>query len=126
MRVLNIVMLLIFVLCIIVQFNDPDPIAWVLAYGYAVVVTGMAAANRYTVLAGIGVPLYLVGVVYYMPGWSVDSLLLLREPKMSSLDVELAREAFGLLICACWMGLLAFVGYKRGRATAGREELETK
>lgn len=126
MRVINVVMCLVFVLCVVVQVNDPDPMFWVIVYGYSAVVTGMAAANRYTVLAAIGVPLYLVGVVYYMPGWNVDSILLLREAKMNSPEVELAREAFGLLICAAWMGVLAVVGHKRGRGPTGGEEAETE
>ncbi len=119
-RIFNIVMLIVFLLCIGVQYNDPDPLPWMLAYVYATTVTALAIANRYTFMAALGVPGYLTGFAYFMPGWHPNTLLLLLEPKMSSLDVELAREAIGLLICAFWMGVLAIVGLRRNRDSAQR------
>jgi hypothetical protein len=117
-RILNIIMLIVFLLCIGVQYNDPDPLPWVLAYAYATIVTALAIANRYTFMAALGLPAYLAGFAYFMPGWHPNTLLLLLEPKMSSLDVELAREAIGLLICAIWMGVLTVVSVRGYRNSA--------
>lgn len=107
-RIANGVMLAVFLLSCAVQYNDPDPVLWILFYGYAALVTLLAITGRYTVLAPIGLIGYLVGFAYYLPGWELDTIFLLREPKMSNERVELAREAFGLLICAVWMAVLSW------------------
>src|SRR5262245_6235494 len=36
----------VFVLCIAVQFNDPDPIRWIAMYGAALIVACLGVANR--------------------------------------------------------------------------------
>ena len=82
-------------------------------YLIAAVFTGLAILGRYTKLSALAAVVYFIGVVAYMPGWNFDSVLLLREPKMHSIEVELAREAFGLLICAVWMSVLSVCWLKK-------------
>ena len=113
LRVLNIIMLFVFLLSAAVQYNDPDGWLWIIYYAVAAVITAFAIANRYTPLAALAAIAYYIGAAWYLPAWSSDTVLLLREPKMSSPDVELARESFGLLICAVWMTVLAVVWYRR-------------
>jgi hypothetical protein len=109
-------MLAIFLLSCAVQYNDPDPGLWIAYYGYAALVTLLAFTGRYTLLAPIGLLGYLIGFAYYLPGWNLDTVLLLREPKMSNERVELAREAFGLLICAGWMAVLTWKWWRARNA----------
>ncbi len=112
-RAANIVMLLMFLFSMAVQYNDPDPIRWIALYGYSAIITGMAIAKRYTVFAPIGLVVYVAIAAYQTPGWDLDTVMLLREPKMSNHNVELAREAFGLLICAVWMAVLTRPWWKQ-------------
>lgn len=102
-KVFNAVFFLAFVASGVVQYNDPDPAMWIIFYSFAAFFCVLAAINVNTFWSGIAMLAYCGGVAYYMPGWSVDSAKLLLEPKMSTYDVELAREAFGLMICAFWM-----------------------
>lgn len=103
---LNGIFFVSFLLSIVVQFNDPDPVRWIIFYSVATFFCVLAMIKVNTFWPGLAALAYLGGVVYYMPGWSVDTLKLLMEPKMSTNDVELAREAIGLLICAVWMIVL--------------------
>ena len=109
----NGVMLIVFLLSAVVQFNDPDPWRWIVYYGIAAGFTMLALARRYHWFAGVAALAFFGGFVYCVPGWGFDTLFLLKEPKMSSISVELAREAFGLLICAVWMSVLTWVWFRR-------------
>ncbi len=109
----NSVMLIAFLLSAVVQYNDPDPWRWIFYYGVAAVLTMFALARRYHWFAGVAAFAFYGGFVYCVPGWGIDTLLLLKEPKMSSIRVELAREAFGLLVCALWMSVLTWVWFRR-------------
>lgn len=113
MKIANGIMVLVFLLSILVQVNDPDPLLWIFYYAVATLITAYAFFQRYTCLAAVAALAYFGGFACYVPGWGIDTVLLLREPKMSSIDVELAREAFGLLICALWMSVLTWVWYRR-------------
>lgn len=112
MKIAKFVMAGVFVLCIAVQYNDPDALQWSAYYAYGLIVTVASFFRPVVVPAAIGVVGYVIGFAYYLPGWSFDTVMLLREPKMSSEDVELAREAFGLLICAVWLAVLAVYEYR--------------
>jgi hypothetical protein len=114
LRILNAIMILLFALSIAVQVNDPDPLLWMLIYGYALLVTAMALFNRYTVLAPIGMIAYLIGWAIEMPTWNPAEIAhLLTQPKMTTNNVEIAREALGLLICAAWLLVLTIVWWRR-------------
>lgn len=101
-----------FALSVAVQFNDPDPLPWVVVYGGALVATVLAFADKTKVwpLAA------LVGVVAL--GWAVairagmpEGLLppdeLFVEPGMKTLRVEESREVLGLSIVVAWMAVVA-------------------
>lgn len=115
MRALNVIMTVIFILCVVVQFNDPDPLLWIAIYLYAVVLTGMAAANRYTVFAPVGAAGYLIGALILSPAFAGISnpVDLVTDIRMDSKDVELARESGGLFICSAWMIVLSVIWYRR-------------
>jgi len=112
---MNIVMTLVFVLCVVVQLNDPDALLWILIYAYAVVVTGMAIADRYTVLTVIGCVGFLAGFAYLSPGFlAVENPMdLVTDIQMDEKGVEVAREAGGLLITSAWLFVLSVVWFRR-------------
>jgi len=94
-------MFVLMLMAVAVQYNDPDWWLWMLIYGYAVAVTGMALRNKYTYFSVLGVVGYLGGFFYQMPdsfqGWYTN---------------EVAREALGLLLCAIWMVVLSAKLYR--------------
>lgn len=114
----NSVMLIVFLLSAVVQYNDPDAWRWIFYYGVAAGLTMLALAQRYHWITGVAALGFYGGFVYCVPGRGIDTLLLLKEPKMSNIPVEEAREAFGLLICAVWMSVLTWVWYRRRGKTA--------
>ena len=120
MRIANVIMLVVFLMSCAVQYNDPDPALWIFYYGVAAVFTTLAIAKSYTWWTAVAALGYLVGFAYYIPAWTVETVKLLKESKMSSLDVELARESFGLLMCAVWMIVLTVLRF-RGRGKPSEE-----
>ncbi len=113
MRGVSIVMLILLVLSIAVQYNDPDGWEWMLIYLVAVVPTVAAIARTWTgfsVIAAIG---YYAGFFYQVPRESLASVsALFTDLQMHEAGVEEAREAFGLLICAVWMTVLGIVWWR--------------
>lgn len=107
MRVLSIVTSLFFLLACVVQWNDPDPLLWVAAYGIAAA-TGVAAffgvvSVPVSGVLGFG---YLIAAWLNLPVGAEARSLSLGEFGMASLQVEQIRESLGLAICAGWMAVL--------------------
>lgn len=113
-RVISWVMLGVFVLSMAVQYNDPDPIRWILIYGVSAAFAVLAIRG---IVHWVSIPValaYIGGVLYWMPGAQVDNPLhLLTDVKMASMGVEEWREDGGLMICAAWMVALSVVWWLR-------------
>ncbi len=108
MRVLNFIMMAMFLLAAAVQYNDPDPMRWIVLYGIAAAMSGLAMFNQYGPWPAAPAAVYLAIFLYLKPD-TLDHWI----------EVETAREAGGALICLVWMlVLLAIWGYRR-RGKAG-------
>lgn len=104
--IIHAVLALMFLLFAIVQFNDPDPLIWILVYGAMVVVTVMAAFryfNRWLLRALLLLfiaysTLFVSGFWYWLThqdkGALFDDLAKMQYPY-----VEETREFLGLIIC---------------------------
>ena len=105
-KILSIVFGLLFLLFAAFQYNDPDPEVWVPIYGLAAVACFMAFAvwANGGFLSAMAV-MYVVAAIYQWP--PVFEGFLFSEVGMRSMNIEMAREAGGLAICAVVMGLLA-------------------
>jgi hypothetical protein len=108
-RILNAVMTALFGLAVVVQYNDPDPLRWMLVYGAAGLVSARVVARGRTPL----VPPLLVGLVAVV--WAAGihgayDLATLAEMfgawEMRTPRIEEAREASGLFMIATWMTVL--------------------
>jgi hypothetical protein len=118
LRVISVVMLFLLLLCVVVQYNDPDGPLWMLIYGYGTAVTAMAVAKRFSVLAVLGFAGYTMGFIYWIPGVVVENpSQLFTDLQMGQAGVEEAREAFGLFLCAIWMLVLSVVWYRNRSRT---------
>lgn len=118
-KIVNIVLALMFVSFVSVQFDDPDPLLWVLIYSNMVVICAWAAfwlPNRYWIsLTGMA---YLIYAIFLFPGaidWfkSPDRSLLFDDlAKMQYPYIEETREFLGLLISLL---VLFWIGYRINR-----------
>lgn len=97
---------LLFILFAAFQYNDPDPEVWIPIYGFAALACLMAYLGVgqwwfFVAMAGI----YVVAAVYQWPPKFEGFLF--GEMGMRSMNIEMAREAGGLAICAAVMISLA-------------------
>jgi hypothetical protein len=101
----------LFALAAAVQFNDPDPLRWVVVYGTACVLSVLAAAGRRVA------PAIYIAFAVLAAGWAgtivaggpgaFDFRHMFDQWEMRSASVEEAREATGLFIVTAWMIVLA-------------------
>lgn len=105
-KTISIIFGLLFLLFAAVQYNDPDPEVWVPIYGLAAIACFMAygGVRRWWFFVGMAV-MYVVAAAYQWP--PVFEGFLFSEVGMRSMNIEMAREAGGLAICAVIMGVLA-------------------
>jgi hypothetical protein len=102
---------------IVVQYNDPDPIPWILIYGFALLTCVLVLANRpRRALAGITAAVALVWALALLPRvlGQVAPGDLFRETGMATLEIEEGREMIGLLLVAIWMTVLFVIGSRKG------------
>lgn len=111
MRYLAIFFTICFILSAAVQLNDPDPLVWILLYGIG------AAASFLFLGKKLPPPVYLVlGIVYFAIAiyqWppEFEGFLFGEVQTMRSLNIELARESFGMGI----VGVAMFIFWLSAR-----------
>ena len=104
----------LFVVCVALQYNDPDPVRWMVIYGAGAIVSALMPTKK--PFAGLGVLIGLVCAAWSLylvhATWGLISVSDLTS-KMSEKGgaVEAGREAGGLAIEAVWLvGASAFRG----------------
>jgi hypothetical protein len=113
-RTINVLMAVLFLLAVVAQYNDPDPLRWMAIYGAACAVCAAVAWIG-------GVPRALPAAVAIVAlAWSAaiaaagargaDYASMFAAWEMRSPAVEQAREATGLLLVAVWMVVVALRG----------------
>jgi MFS superfamily sulfate permease-like transporter len=124
MKAVNLLLALMFVAFAVVQFNDPDPLVWILVYGAMAVICALAAFRYYprtvmTVLLGC----YVVYSFFFYKGviewWAQDDKSILFDDiaKMQHPYVEESREFLGLMTCI--IVLILHLLLSRRQKTAG-------
>ncbi len=112
LRVISAIMALMFLFGLVVQYNDPDPLPWVAIYG-AAALASLAAARGHVArwLPGLVALISIVWSAALLPGvaGAVRFTEMFEEFEMKSVQIEQAREGFGLLIIALWMVVLFIV-----------------
>lgn len=121
-RLLCGVMAALFLMSVVVQYNDPDPLQWMAMYAAAAVLSALAARKR----PGYGWPWpALVGAVALVWGLALLPTIgggaafghMTDAWEMKNASIELARETTALLVTAVWMAVLA-IAARRRRAQA--------
>jgi len=97
---------ILFTLFAAFQYNDPDPLVWILVYMFVAVLSVISIfrrLNQYLILTTI--IMYASGAIYLWP----DVYMGVTMPMSYKPEIELARESLGLGIAALTLtGLLAF------------------
>lgn len=113
----NYFFLLIFLLCVAVQYNDPDPLQWMAIYGAAALCCILFAVRKlpYYVAAAVGLAAFVWACLILPEVWGrpVPMNEVFATIHMLSPGVEELREMGGLLIVSFWM-LVLFLKSKRG------------
>jgi ABC-type transport system involved in multi-copper enzyme maturation permease subunit len=106
MKIFNLIFALLFLSFAALQYNDPDPLLWILIYGAMVVLCGLAFTGRIFKKALLALAAgYVVYAIILFPSvmeWlqSEDRSMLFDElAKMQNLYIEETREFLGLMIC---------------------------
>ena len=112
MKIVNWGLCSLFFLSAFLQYNDPDPIAWMLIWGAAGVVCLLYGFGSLSLIFPIA--LVLIGLVW--AGFLLPRIIetfdsiggdeVFMQATMSNIIVESVREMGGLLIIAVWMSLL--------------------
>src|SRR5205085_11221405 len=101
----NVVMLAMFILSTVVQFNDPDAPVWIAVYAAAAVLTAMEIRRRTPTWAAA--TLAVIAVVWSgyisLRVHNVPVAALFAQWEMKDIHIEEAREMYGLLIVVVWM-----------------------
>jgi hypothetical protein len=114
----------LFAVAVVVQYNDPDPIQWMLVYGAAALLSGWSV-RRYppTPLPATVVVIALVWALGLLPvvlGELPNFAQAAGSIAMMAPGVEETREALGLLIVVCWLVAIAVASH-RARAAPSDE-----
>jgi hypothetical protein len=119
MRIVSILMALVFLVGAAVQYNDPDPVPWMLVYVAAAALSFRAYRSAppwwSPALLGAGTLVWTVVVAMGLDPAVVRQMF--EEFGMRSLEIEEAREALGLLIITVWMFVLAVRSVSYGRSS---------
>lgn len=107
---------LLFFLGAAVQYNDPDPLRWIVVYVGATVACLLSVLGKLPRWLPVTVgAVALIWGLLLLPGvlGNVGFFDLFQEVQMDSPEIEIGREAFGLLLIAGWMLVLSWPRRRR-------------
>jgi hypothetical protein len=108
-KLLNYLLLAMFVFSVLVQYNDPDPLVWLTVYGLAAVACVLAfkRPTHWLLPGGLALLTLIWASTLALRVWGRVAIGELFEAwEMKDQRVEEARELGGLLIVAVWMLVL--------------------
>jgi hypothetical protein len=121
MKLASGVMLIAFGMSMVVQLNDPDPIRWVVLYGIAAALSGLALAGRlYFWPTAVACLVYLGGIALLWDAAPDTTPAAFVSIAMKDVVQERVRELWGLVLCLSWCSVLLW----RSRAPAVQAEMK--
>ena len=123
MRFGSVFFALLFTMAAIVQWNDPDPLAWVSAYATGALLSWASATGRrlprVTTAAAIVFGLAFASIAISLVGAPAAAF---TSFEMSAPDHEAPREAAGLGLLCAWTSLLAWRARRAGPGGEGEAQ----
>ncbi len=109
MKILQYTLGLLFFVFAAVQYNDPDPLGWILIYAYVGVILilgGMNRPRKYMTLAGLAAALiWMATLIPDFIHWiQMGMPTIVGTMKAEAPHIELTREFLGLLVCVIALG----------------------
>ena len=103
----------VFILSAAVQWNDPDPLAWIALYGLAATLAGAGAIGRLPVGPNIGAAgLFVLLTLLWMPSLGGARSEAFTSFELKASRDERPRETVGLAICAGFSVLQAAIAWR--------------
>jgi len=103
-------MAIVLMLCVAVQYNDPDPVRWMTIYGLALAACLLFVSGKlrwpFPAAVGAAALLWAATIAPRVIGTNEPMNEVFGTMRMVSEAVEEAREIGGLLIVAFWMLIL--------------------
>ncbi len=125
-RLLTILCALLFLFGAVVQYNDPDPLRWIVIYLAASVACALAVIGRlpWRFAGAIGMTSLVLAISLAPRAFpNVRILEMFGAWEMANARVEEGREMYGLLIICVAMSILAVTHWrKRGASDAVARE----
>jgi len=127
MKAFNIIFGILFLFSAVLQYNDVDPLLWIVLYGFAAWACFMAARGRYLIWAyASSIVVYLGFVVYFLIfkhnvlDWALhhEAKDLVQSMKADKPWIEETREVMGLLIMIVVLAVDWIVGARRKQTGA--------
>jgi hypothetical protein len=107
-----------FIVSVVVQVNDPDPLKWIAIYSAAALACLLSLAGRLpwqlAVLTGLVAVAWAFTIAPRVIG-EVPFLDMFGDFEMRDIGVEESREMYGLLIIAGWMAALGHRAFHKKR-----------
>jgi Transmembrane family 220, helix len=124
LRPLNIGMTIIFLLCAVVQYNDPDPVRWMTIYGVAAAACVLAQRGRLSAFAAALIAAVALTWAAALARGVVGRITLAEILTLSNVALlaEEGRETLGLLMVGLWMIVLVIAM----RKPQGREDAKKR
>ena len=117
-KVADALFLLMFAFSVVVQVNDPDPLAWMAIYGAGAIACLLSLMGRlpwsFAVITGLIALVWAATIAPRVIG-QVPFLDMFAEFEMKDIGVEESREMYGLLIVGGWMAVLGHRSFWKGR-----------
>ncbi|MCB9316060.1 MAG: transmembrane 220 family protein [Lewinellaceae bacterium] len=118
MKILYWVIAVLFVAFALVQYNDPDPLIWMLVYGVVALIYVLAALEKPHRKVALGACIATLGwALTYVPAFwdwvQMGAPSIVETMKAEKPYVELTREFLGLVLAAVASGWLAFRRYRQ-------------
>jgi hypothetical protein len=111
------VMAALLAVCVVLQYNDPDPTRWMLMYGAATIVAALLPAKKQLVPVGFivaAIALAWAAYLLYAVWGRMDVGDLASKMSEKGGAVEEGREAGGLAIAGVWLVFAS--AFRRRRA----------
>lgn len=107
-------MLVLFVLAAVVQYNDPDPLLWIVVYGAGALCCALFMIGRLPVaLSALVGGLCLFGTLYLLVQILLGPSIFVDETGREMMGLmEKGRELLGFAITALWTGFLTWWMYR--------------
>ena len=112
----NAVMTLMFVASVVVQYNDPDPLWWMVIYGSAALMAGLEMIRKAPAALALAVGLSALAWALSIAPRVIGNIPfgdMFGAFEMKSTGIEESREMYGLLLIAVWMAAVTVAAWRR-------------